>query len=290
MLDLRLLFVAIVWGMNFTVVKYALGEFGPMSFTVARFFPAALVLLAIMAVRREPFALERNDRMPVVTLGLIGITGYNLLFMYGLRLTSASHSALFISMSPLFAAALQAAAGRERFSRSMVAGLLLASLGAYLIIQSSHGEISFSSGTLRGDLMTICASVLWALYTMKARPLLERYSPVKITAYTMTAGALLLLPFSMRELAGQSWSAVSAVSWAALAFAAFIGGSIAYVLWYEGVSRIGVTRTIVYHYLVPLVAVIFAAHVLGDRITLTTVLGGAAILSGVALVQGTKLA
>jgi drug/metabolite transporter (DMT)-like permease len=259
-----------------------------MSFTIARFIPAALALLAIMAIRRESFALERNDRIPVITLGLIGITSYNLLFMYGLRLTSASHSALFISMSPLFAAVLQAAAGQERISRSMVAGLVLASLGAYLIIRSRHGAVSFSSGTLRGDLMTICASVLWALYTMKARLLLAKYSPIKVTAYSVAAGAVLLLPFSIGELARQSWSTVSAGSWAALAFAAFIGGSIAYALWYEGVRRIGVTRTIVYHYLVPLVAVIFAALFLGEQITLLTILGGAAILSGVALVQGNK--
>ena len=285
MFDPRLLIVAVVWGMNFSVVKFALGGFSPMSFTIARFSSAALVLLAIMAIRRESFALERRDRMPVITLGLIGITFYNILFMYGLRYTSASHSALFISMSPLFAAIMQGIAGRERITRSTTAGLILASLGAYLIIRSRHGEISFSSGNLSGDLLTICASVLWALYTIKARPLLERYSPIKTTAYSIVAGTVLLLPFSTRELAGQSWSSISAGSWAALAFAAFIGGSMAYVLWYEGVCRIGVTRTIVYHYIVPFVAVVFAALVLSEEITLSTAAGGTAILSGVALVQ-----
>jgi drug/metabolite transporter (DMT)-like permease len=136
--------------------------------------------------------------------------------------------------------------------------------------------------------MTICASVLWALYTMRARPLLQKYSPIKVTAYSVTAGSVLLLPFSVKELVGQSWTTVSAGSWAALAFTAFIGGSVAYVLWYDGVRRIGVTRTIVYHYLVPPLAVIFAAIFLGEPITLLTVLGGAAILSGVALVQGNR--
>ena len=59
----------------------------------------------------------------------------------------------------------------------------------------------------------------------------------------------------------------------------------AYVFWYEGVRRIGVTRTIAYHYLVPFVAVIAAALFLGERVTSLTILGGIAILAGVALVQ-----
>lgn len=285
MFDLRLLAVALVWGINFSVIKYAIRDFAPLAFTAVRFALAALFLFALMAVRRERFTVDRADRMQLVVLGLIGITLYNILFMEGLRLTTASHSALFISMSPLFAAVMQTVSGREKLTSSVVAGMALASAGAYLIIRSTHGAISLSSDTVIGDLMTIGASVLWALYTMRARPLLQRYPPITVTAYSVAAGALLLLPFSAGQLGGQPWRSVSAGSWAALAFAAWVGGGIAYILWYEGVRRIGVTRTIAYHYLVPFVAVIVAALFLGERITPLTLLGGSAIITGVALVQ-----
>ena len=285
MLDLRLLAVALVWGINFSVIKYAIGEFRPLAFTVIRFVLAALFLFLLMAARRERFFVERRDRLPLVLLGLIGITLYNMLFMEGLTFTTASHSALFISMSPLFAAALQVLTGRERLSASLAGGMALASCGAFLIIRSAHGAIAFTSATVTGDLMTIGASVLWALYTMLARPLLMRNSPLAVTSYSVAAGALLLLPFSAAQLRDQPWHALSPGSWAALAFAAWIGGGMAYVFWYEGVRRIGVTRTIAYHYLVPFVAVIAAALFLGERVTSLTILGGIAILAGVALVQ-----
>jgi drug/metabolite transporter (DMT)-like permease len=111
---------------------------------------------------------------------------------------------------------------------------------------------------------------------------------VKVTAYAMATGSLLLLPVSLRELARQSWSGVSVQSWAAFGFSTFVSGGIAFSLWYQGVQRFGVTRTVVYHYFVPFVAVIFAALFLGERISIVQIVGGIGILAGVALVQNTQ--
>jgi len=285
MLDLRLLLVALVWGINFSVIKAALADFLPLSFAVVRFALAALSLFAAMAARRISFTVDRRDLLPIASLGLVGITLYNLLFMKGLQLTTASHSALFISLSPLFAALFQTLRGRERMTPFLAAGLLLATAGAYCIIRSTHGEIRFGTNTVTGDLLTISASVLWALYTVLAAPLLERYPPITVTAWSIAAGTVLLLPSSAGELARQSWNTLPPGAWAALAFAALVGAGAAYVLWYEGVKRIGATRTIAYHYIVPFVAVLTAALFLGDAIRPLTIVGGAAILAGVALVQ-----
>ena len=285
MLDLRLLFVALVWGVNFAIVKFALGDFSPLSFTITRFLLAALFLFCVMLISREPPGIERKDRLAFVRLGLVGITFYNIFFMYGLQYTSASHSALFISLSPLFAVLIQAASGRERLTARVVVGIAFATAGTVLIIISNAGGLQFSSEGVFGDMLTLVGSLLWALYTTASRPLLERYSPVKITAYCMAIGSVLLLPFGAYELYNQQWSAISAHAWAALGFSAVVPGGIAFSLWYQGVKRLGVTRTIAYHYLVPFVAVIFAAFFLGEHVTLTQISGGCAIIGGVALVQ-----
>jgi drug/metabolite transporter (DMT)-like permease len=281
----RLLFVAVVWGVNFAFVKFALVDFYPLSFTVLRFFLAALFLVFIMLVNCEPLSLERGDIGAIIRLGFIGITLYNILFMEGLDLTTASNAALFISTSPLFAALMLARSRNERITPQVVAGLLLSTLGVFLVIQNKPGGLSFSRRDLAGDLLTLSAAVVWALYTVKSKPLLERYSPIKVTAYSMAAGAVMLLPIGASELLHQSWRMVSIRSWAAFSFSAFISGGLAFTLWYEGVKKIGVTRTIVYHYIVPFVAVLFAALFLGERIALTQVLGGVLILTGVSLVQ-----
>lgn len=289
MLDSRLIFVSIVWGVNFSVVKFAITDFHPLSFTVIRFCIAALFLFSVMALRGGNFVIGRRDRPAVAGLGFIGIAVYNILFMMGLKYTTASHSALLISLSPLVAALIQAGTGKERLTLPAVAGLGLATGGVILIIRS-HGDLGFSSSLVLGDLLTLCGTVAWALYTVLARPLLERYQPIVITAYSMAAGSLLLLPIALPALSRQSWPGISIASWSSLAFAALISAGIAFTLWYDGVKRIGVTRTAVYHYLMPFIAVLFAAVFLGERITLEQIAGGAAILGGVALVQSNRRA
>jgi drug/metabolite transporter (DMT)-like permease len=284
-LNPRLLLVAIIWGVNFAFVKYALADFSPLSFTTLRFFLAALFLISVMLVKREPLAMERHDIGTIFRLGFIGITLYNLLFMEGLNFTTASNSALFISASPLFAAFILALKQKERVNAQTIAGLLVSAIGVFLVIQSRPGGLSFSRRDLAGDLLTICAAACWALYTINARPLLENYSALKVAAYSMAAGTVLLLPVSGYELLHQSWSSVSVQSWAAFAFSTFISGGIAFTLWYQGVQMIGVTRTVVYHYIVPFVAVLFAAFFLGERITFLQITGGTAILAGVYLAQ-----
>lgn len=285
MLNPKLILVSVIWGVNFAFVKYALADFSPLSFTTLRFFLAALFLIFVMLVNREPLGMERRDVGAVFRLGFIGITLYNILFMEGLNYTTASNSALFISSSPLFAALMLALKKKGRVNARIIAGLLLSTSGVFLIIRSRPGGLSFSGRDLAGDLLTISAAAVWALYTIKAKPLLEKYSAIKVTAYSMATGTALLLPISGYELLHQSWSSVSVPSWAAFAFSTFVSGGIAFTLWYQGVQTIGVTRTVVYHYIVPFVAVLFAALFLGERITFLQLIGGLSILAGVYLVQ-----
>jgi drug/metabolite transporter (DMT)-like permease len=287
-MDPRLLLVAIVWGVNFAFVKYALADFLPLSFTIVRFSLSALFLVLVMLIRGESLAMDRRDIGAAVKLGIIGITLYNLFFMEGLNNTTASNSALFISSSPLFAVIMLSLSNKERIRARVIAGLAVATLGVFLIIQDKPGDLGISRRDLAGDLLTICAAAFWALYTVKAGPLLEKYSAVKVTAYSMAAGTVVLLPIGSYDLLHQAWSTVSVRSWTALAFSAFVSGGVAFTLWYQGVQRIGVTRTVAYHYFVPVVAVLFAALFLGERITVSQISGGMAILAGVYLVQRGK--
>lgn len=284
MFNFRLLLVVIIWGVNFAVVKYALTDFLPLSFTIVRFFLGSLFLFAVMLANRDSFVIRREDRPGIIKLGFIGITLYNLFFMYGLSYTTASNSALFISMSPVFAALIQAASGKERLTPRIIAGFILAAGGVVFIIRA-HGPITFSTSTMLGDGLTIIGALFWAFYTVSARPLLQKYSAIAVTAYSMLAGSILLFPIAFYEIMKQPWNTISIQSWYCLGFAAFISAGVAFTLWYQGVKQIGVTRTVAYHYLMPCVALVFAAAFLGERISMLQLFGGVMVLVGVSLVQ-----
>jgi drug/metabolite transporter (DMT)-like permease len=152
MLDPRLILVSLIWGVNFSLVKYALNDFYPLSFTIVRFSLAALFLVCVLIMTGESLRIERKHISPLIRLGLLGITLYNILFMYGLNLTSATNSALLISLSPLFAALIQGISKKERIIFRSGLGILLSSAGVFLIIQGKPGGISFN----RHDLAATC--------------------------------------------------------------------------------------------------------------------------------------
>src|SRR5512146_2250681 len=125
MFDFRLLFVAVIWGVNFSAVKLALADIHPLVFTVIRFGLAAALLVIVMLVGREPFGVDRRDRFPIVRLGFVGITLFNIFFTYGLKYTTAANSALLVSLSPLFGALFGIAWGGERLTVRTGSGLAL---------------------------------------------------------------------------------------------------------------------------------------------------------------------
>src|SRR2546428_13034437 len=104
-IDLAMLALVIVWGVNFPIVKIAFREMTPMVFNALRFGGATVLLLAVSWRTREPLP-PRAAWPGLVGLGIIGHAIYQISFINGLALTTARDSALILSMVPLFIAAL----------------------------------------------------------------------------------------------------------------------------------------------------------------------------------------
>jgi drug/metabolite transporter (DMT)-like permease len=121
---------------------------------------------------------------------------------------------------------------------------------------------------------------LWAIYTTGSKPLLARWSPLKLTALSMLAGTIPLVLISLPELLGQDWGAMSAGAWGGLLYSAVFAVVVAYIIWYTSVQRVGNARTAIYSNLLPVVAVLVGWLVLGDRLTLLQTAGAAVVLAG----------
>ena len=287
MFDFRLLFVAVVWGINFSVVKFALADFHPLGFTVIRLAWPRCFSSAVMLVNGSRSPSNGGTVFAIVRLGFIGITLFNIFFMYGLKYTTVANSALLISLSPLFGALIQRCMGGERLTFRDGAGLALSTAGVILVIRSHHGGRAFSPG-IAGDLLTLCAphSVggLYRLREALAGKILGRQN------HRLQHGRRKRPASSLqRPRLGISPGPHIPASWSATAFSAFIAGGVAYVLWYQGVKQIGVTRTIVYHYVMPFAAVLFAALVPRERRSPSSRSSAALPFSpGVYLVQSQK--
>jgi drug/metabolite transporter (DMT)-like permease len=280
-IDGLLLLMVVIWGSNFSIVKAAIGQIPHLAFNALRLALASAVFLALIAARGAP-ALSRRDWAALALLGLVGHFVYQLAFMGGIALTTASNSSLILGGSPVAVALASAVAGHERIPRAQWAGVLLSSAGIYLVVGTGA---RFSGASLRGDLLTLFAVACWAAYTVGSRSLLIRMSPLVVTGFSMAFGTLLYVPLGLPALLRLDWRAVTPWAWLSLAFSSLLALNVAYLIWYTAVQRIGNVRTSAYSNITPIVALTTAALFLGEHLTTGKIAGAAAILGGVVVTR-----
>lgn len=283
--DLVLVVMVLIWGVNYPAIKRALRDFYPMSFNLPRFILASLFILFLLKVMEKGVPLRRKDWLPILGLALLGHTIYQLLFIYGIYHTSVSNASVIMATSPIFVALLSSFSRYERVKLWTWVGVFLSFFGIYLIVQANSGGWKLGGFSYKGDFLIMGCAVCWSLYTVIAKPLLKRYSPLRLTAVSMALGTLFLIPFSFRELWQQDWHKIAPISWLALVYSFSLAIAIGYTIWYIGVAKLGATRTSVYSNLIPVAAIFFAWVFLEERLTLGQIAGAALVLFGVFLTR-----
>jgi drug/metabolite transporter (DMT)-like permease len=285
LIDLMLLAMILIWGINFSVVKAALAEMTPLSFNSLRFLLAsALTLLALKLIEGD-VGFARGDWWRLLGLGLIGNTCYQLLFINGIDHTTAGNSALLLSTTPVFVSLIGRVLGIERIEKSAWVGIFFSLAGIFMVVIGSGKELGLTKESIGGDILVLISALIWSLNTVLSKPMLSRYSALKLTALAMVAGTPFIVLFSIPQLLAQNWAAVSWQGWLGLLFSGSMAVALAYIIWNSGVSKVGGARTAVYSNLSPVIAAIFAWLTLGEAITAFMVLGAAMIFLGIYLTR-----
>ena len=274
--------VVLTWGANFGIVKSAFDTIPPLLFGALRFTVMGILLLALTFFREKGIQLRKEDWGRVIMVGTLGLGLYQVLWSLGLNLTSPSNSALILSTQPLLGVLYVDLIKKEHVGRQQYWGMLLALVGVVLVILKPTAKLHFSLETLPGDLLTLMAGFCSAIFfSVWSKPLLKSYSPLRLMSYCMIIGSLVLWiasPFSAQPVV---WGQVLEKTWWSMGYAVVLSGMLGHVFWYEGLERIGVTKSMVYLYFIPIWAVVFNFLMMGETIFLQQILGGVLILLGV---------
>lgn len=277
-LDAALIAMVVIWGTNFSVIKYALREFSPVTFNALRLLLATAVFLGAIAfvkANKNPFTREEWKR--IAFLGIVGHLLYQLAFLAGIARTSVSNSALIFGVTPVMVALLSALAGHERVSPARWIGVALSFTGIYIVVGRNA---SIRGETFTGDVLVFVGMLCWSIYSVAAQPLLKRHSPLIVTGYSLAIGAALFVIAALPSVRTTNWDAISPTSWTLMALSSLLALAFAYMVWYTAVQRIGSSRTAIYSNLTPIVAIAVAAVWLGEPVTLVQLAGAATILTG----------
>lgn len=279
---LFLIGVVILWGANVGVVKSAYQEVHPILFAAVRFTLSGIPMLLIVLWREKEIRIHRSDCKRLLMVGGLGLGVYQILWSLGLHWTSATNSALLVAAQPLMGAIYVDLMKKEAVTRRRYLGMLLAFGGVILVILRPTMRLHFSIDTFLGDILTLLAGVcIVVFFTAWSKPLLKTYSPMRLMGYCMSIGAGVLwmaVPFCPQLKPIHEFGEKT---WLSLIYASVFAGMLGHTFWYEGIGRLGVTKTLVYLYLIPIWAALFNHFFMGERIYPQQILGGGLILIGI---------
>jgi drug/metabolite transporter (DMT)-like permease len=282
---LILTLVVALWGSYPPFAKLALAHLPPFVLVALRTSVASAFLVALLARRGpEDFrALHWPDMGPFAFLGFCGIfvsTGFTYL---GIAFTTASSAVILQTAAPAIVALGARVYLGERLRPVQWAGIVCSTLGVALVITKGSWQAIARLDLLPGDFILLGAQLGWSAYTIYGKRVLAVHSAAVATTAAYVLGSLMLLPLAVLSA---PWfpppDLASPVAWAVVLYQAILG-AVAHVYWYEGVKSVGPSRSAIFMNLQPVVGVLLAWAMLGERVGAVQLLGGAAVLAGVAL-------
>lgn len=272
-----------IWGTTFVSTKVLIG-YG-LSATDILFYRFIMAYICIWFFSpRILWAKSWRDEGIFVLLGLTGGSLYFIAENTALGMTLASNVSLIICTAPILAAFLSFFLYKgERLKPKLIIGSLMALGGVALVVFNGSFILRISP---LGDILTLVAALMWAIYCLLLKRMNSNYSTLFITRKVFFYGILTLLPFFFfYPLQTDITILFQPLVIANLLFLGVIASMLCYIMWTLAVKRLGVVCAANYIYVVPLVTLITSAVVIDERITLIALIGCAFILSGVYLAE-----
>jgi drug/metabolite transporter (DMT)-like permease len=278
-----MLFTMLVWGIAPVFIRTLSVELGAANALVIRYTLVSIgyaIGLLIAGLPRIP----SGDWPRLLFVSLVGVAGYNLGSVYGFALLPAGIGGIIIGTQPLLIVLTASLLARTAPSLAGISGLLLAFAGTAVLFWKDLIFSVDSRALTLGAIYIFLSGIAWALYVVLAKPLILKHGAYRTTALTILLSTLPLPAFAslstLDALAG-----MSSRRWAEMFYLVGIAGLIATVAWNFAAARLPSVLTGSFLYLVPVISVVSGALILGEKITVGMVAGGALILLGVAIAQ-----
>jgi len=279
--DVLLILIAIIWALNFSVIKVSLQEIDSLSFNALRYILAAGLLAYTARARGYSLKVDREDFWPLVGIALVGNVLYQLFFIIGVDYTYSANAAVILGTIPVWVALLSHLFTDEKLTRYKSIGIGLAFTGIVLIVTGSKAGISIASKTFLGDVIILCAAISWGVYTILAKRFLKKYPSTQFTGVMSIIGMIFLLIIGLPNLTQVNWTGISLKGWGGIFYSGLLSIGLAYLIWNNSVSKIGAVRTAAYQNLVPVLGLVFGVVLLQEALTLQQYSGSALVIVGI---------
>jgi drug/metabolite transporter (DMT)-like permease len=277
-----------VWGLNLSVVKLLIERFDPMLIAVLRMVIAALVLSAVLLWRRLPWPrFERRQAATLLGCAVLMVYFNQILFTEGVARTAATNAALIIALNPLVSALVAALLLGDRLTPRRLGGVALGFSGVAMVVLNRSGAALDRGGW--GDALVLGSVASWVLGGALVRRLAQSNDSATVSWAVHGIGTLMLglhVALVQPLPLGQELARFRPVDTGLLVVSAVFATGIGALVWNRALVTLGVARTSLYVYWVPIFGVAFGVILLGEPLTGWHLAGLAAVLGGTWLGTG----
>ncbi len=292
-------FTILVWSVTFVNTRSLLSAFSALEIQIIRFTMAWIALSALCAARGQGgIPVERGDGKRFTGMAACGVFVYQFLENSAIHYTNASNVVLLVAFAPVVTAALaRIILGDGAFSPRFLIGSAIAIGGVALV--SFSGVKDFGMHPL-GDAMAVAAMCSWGGYSILMDKVNAKgYPQIFVMKKVFARAVLMMIPVALFGMTGAGKAALdgsfavtldpaanaerfaSAVNWLNLGFLGLFASALCFILWNVACRELGTVKTTIGLYFMPLAGVIFAALILGERLTPAMMLGGLLTSCGV---------
>lgn len=268
------IFVMTIWAANFIAGKISLGSFSPFTMLVLRFALSSLLILPFIKLP------SLNELKKIFVLSItFGIGHFGLIFL-GMKNLDVSSTTLALQAEVPVASLLAAYVFKEKLSKALLIGMGFAVAGVILISGEPDIANNFNS-----FLIVLASAAAWAVSNLQMKKISHINGFVIngwLSVFTCVHLLILALIFEsdiQAQIINAPWPA-----WAGIVYMAIASTIIGYGLWYWLLKHNTINDVIPYTLLSPILSVFFGVTILGETITIKTMIGGAIIISGVAII------
>jgi drug/metabolite transporter (DMT)-like permease len=273
---------ALAWGTGFLAIAACMNYVEPLWTTAIRFGIALPALLIMLVILEGWHALRYEGRFwRVFATGAIGMGGYNVFGVYGIKLAGAEHAALLFATVPLMTTIVIAIRASKMPSSLTVGCILAALLGISLVITGGNFASLLANASVGGDALLLVASVTWVVYTIE-RGRFASWSSLRFTSLTLISGEALTLvaAFIATRFFGAAVPDLHALHSASLplGYAGLVPVIIALLCYNAAVARLGPATAALFINFVPVVT--FAVQALeGTHLPTIEYVGAAMVIA-----------
>tara|TARA_B110001454_G_scaffold134131_1_gene124874 strand:- start:2249 stop:3112 length:864 start_codon:yes stop_codon:yes gene_type:complete len=270
------------WGLSWTNAK-VLSDYGPSSVVAFwRFFFSSIAMIPVLWLTGNDFRVTRQG-MKYIFPGAVFISLYNIFFFVGTDRGSASMGGIIVpTFNPVITFIISVLLLKQVFSRKDIMGLVIGFTGGVIVLQA--WTLSLEQMIANGNMYFICASISWGIMSIISGRSHGHVSTLSFSFWVYTISALIYLGVTWNKdiflIFTYDW--IFWVNMFFLSAGAMVFGTTVYFL---ATTRLGPEKASAFIFMVPVTALLFSVLLIGERLEVTTMIGGIMTMTAVYLIN-----